>query len=245
MPYCDANSACDSPSFERSTRTSTGSRTLTIRTGKEISPRANETASFSPETMSRATRERRARSVGAFEVFDDLADFFFVGIRQVLLFILCICSDEHHRVRLDPKVIDQSDTAALSHPRPGPPGLANALCSGHHVVSFRVGGDSVFHLCTLFWREQSRDPPFIGPRRDHSRTEHVSTIRDSRTACQDCGGVVRGVTGCLAKAVEFGKHSRLSLRQFGAFDQEFIARRLFSLREMIPASFQRSGGMMP
>src|SRR5450432_2768005 len=136
MPYCDANSDCDSPSFERSAGTSTGSRTLTIRTGNEISPRANATASFSPEMMSRATRERRGRSVGAFEVFNDLADFFLVGIRQVLLFILCVCGDKNHRVRLDPKVINQSDTAAFSHPRARPPGLANAPRSGHHRVSF-------------------------------------------------------------------------------------------------------------
>src|ERR1035441_4262860 len=97
MPYCDANSACDSPSFDRSARTSTGSRTLTIRTGNEISPRANATASFSPEWISPATRERLARLVGAFEVVDDLADFFFVGIRQVLLFILRISGRSEER----------------------------------------------------------------------------------------------------------------------------------------------------
>src|ERR1035441_3137296 len=185
MPYCDANSACDSPSFDRSARTSTDSRTLTIRTGNEISPRANATASFSPEMMSPATRERLARLVGAFEVVNDLADFFFVGIRQILLFILCICGDEKHRVRLDPKIIDQPDAAAFSHPRARPPGLANALCAGHHRVSFRIGGDGVFHLSALFWREQFHDPLFIGPRRDHSRLEHPSTIRDSRIECQD------------------------------------------------------------
>src|ERR1019366_3643839 len=143
MPYCDANSACDSPSFARSARTSTGSLTLTIRTGNEISPRANATASFSPATMSRATRERLARSVGAFEVFNDLADFFLVGIRQVL------------------------------------------LRSGHHRVSFRVRGNGVFHLGALVRREQFRDPLFIDPRRDYSRIEHASTIRESRTECQD------------------------------------------------------------
>src|SRR5664279_3069825 len=97
MPYCDANSACDSPSFDRSARTSTGSRTLTIRTGNETSPRANATASFSPEMMSPAARERLARLVGALEVVNDLADLLFVGIRQVLLFILRICGDEKHR----------------------------------------------------------------------------------------------------------------------------------------------------
>src|ERR1035438_9684004 len=180
MPYCDANSDCDSPSLERSARTSTGSRTLTIRTGNEISPRANATASLSPEMMSRATRERLTRSVGAFEVFNDLADFFFVGIRQVLLFILRIGGDENHRIRLDPKVIDQPDAAAFPHPRARPSGFANALCSGHDRVSFRVGGDGVFHLSALLGREQFRDPLFIGRRRDHSRMEHVPTIRDSR-----------------------------------------------------------------
>ena len=80
MPYCDANSDCDNPSFERSARTSTGSGTLTIRTGSEISPRANAAASFNPEMMSRATRERFTRSIGAAEVFDDLADFLFVTL---------------------------------------------------------------------------------------------------------------------------------------------------------------------
>jgi beta-glucosidase len=52
---------------------------LTIRTGSEISPRANAAASFNPEMMSRARRERVARLVGASEAFDDLADFLFVG----------------------------------------------------------------------------------------------------------------------------------------------------------------------
>jgi hypothetical protein len=61
-----------------------GSRTLTIRTGNEISPRANATPSFSPEMMSPATRERLARFVGALEVFNNRADIFLVGIRQVL-----------------------------------------------------------------------------------------------------------------------------------------------------------------
>src|ERR1019366_3568260 len=150
MPYCDANSACDSPSFERSALTSTGSRTLTIRTGNEISPRVNAGASFSPEMISPATRERLARLVGAAEVVNDLADFFLIGIRQVLLFILRICGDQNHRVRLDPEVIDQPEATAFSHPRARPPGLANALCAGHHRVSFRIGGDGVFHLSALF-----------------------------------------------------------------------------------------------
>src|SRR5258708_24415670 len=114
MPYCAANSDCDNPSLERRARTSTGCGTLTIRTGSDISPRANATASFSPEMMSRATRERFGRSVGTFEGFNDLTDFFFIGIRQVLLFILGICSDEDHRIGLNPKVIDHPDTAAFS-----------------------------------------------------------------------------------------------------------------------------------
>ena len=94
MPYRDANSDCDNPSFERSARTSTSSGTLTIRTGSEISPRANAATSFNPEMMSRATRYRFTRLVGASdtlhprlapEALDDLADFLFVGIRQILL----------------------------------------------------------------------------------------------------------------------------------------------------------------
>src|ERR1039457_496502 len=155
MPYCDANSDCDNPSFERSARTSTGSGTLTIRTGSDISPRANAATSFNPEMMSRATRERVARLVGAPdtlhlrldpEALDDLADFLFVGIRQILLFVLCIHGDENDRVRTHPKVIDQPHATGLSHPRPRPPGLADALRSGHHRVTLWIGGDGVFHL---------------------------------------------------------------------------------------------------
>jgi len=98
MPYCDANSDCDSPSFERSARTSTGLGTLTIRTGSEISPVRTQPLPLAP-MMSRATRERFARSIGAAEALDDLADFLFVGIRQVLLFVLCVHGDQNDRVR--------------------------------------------------------------------------------------------------------------------------------------------------
>jgi hypothetical protein len=62
--------------------TSAGPETLTVRTGSEISPRANAAASFSPETMSRATGERFPRPVGVPEAFDDLADFLFFGIMK-------------------------------------------------------------------------------------------------------------------------------------------------------------------
>lgn len=43
--------------------------------------------------MSRATRDRFARAVGAPEAFDDLADFLLVGIRRILLLVLCISGD--------------------------------------------------------------------------------------------------------------------------------------------------------